>query len=186
MSKRALKAAEAKRLAEIDAENARVAVQCAAFAALPDCPAKTRLVELMTNRLIDLCNNVQFEAGDEILQFLPDKYARQFLDWYFHESDEFPELSACHSDHSITPTATPPDNTCSTAAASETIPSATEPRGDQQESVPLSGGASNTNSLSPDENERNSLPLPVTTGAESPQNTPDGESPVPSTLAADL
>lgn len=39
----------------------------------------------MTNRIIDLYNDVKFEEGDAILELLPDDIARRLLDWYFDE-----------------------------------------------------------------------------------------------------
>lgn len=83
--------AERKRLererldAEWKAEEARVRALGDLFSALPDCSQRDALQEAMTDRIIDLYNNVKFEQGDAILEFLPNDYARAFLDWYFDE-----------------------------------------------------------------------------------------------------
>jgi hypothetical protein len=63
------------------------------FSALPRCPEVTALHAAMSDRIIDLYNEMRFEEGDAILEFLPNEYARKLLDWYFHETDTFPSPS---------------------------------------------------------------------------------------------
>jgi hypothetical protein len=57
------------------------------FDALPSGAPKDALLAAMTDRIIDLYNNVRMEEGDAILEFLPNIYARQLLDWYFDDED---------------------------------------------------------------------------------------------------
>lgn len=74
-----------RREAEWNAEQERVRKLGELFEALPDGPPKAGLQEAMSDRIIDLYNNVRFEEGDAILEFLPNDYARKLLDWYFDE-----------------------------------------------------------------------------------------------------
>lgn len=60
------------------------------FDALPDSPQKSALLAAMTDRITDLYNNVRFEHGDVLLEFLPNDYARQLLDWYFDDDAKAP------------------------------------------------------------------------------------------------
>lgn len=75
----------AQREAAWEAEQARVQALGDLFTALPEGPQKDALLAAMTDRIIDLYNNVKFEEGDAILEFLPNDVARRFLDWYFNE-----------------------------------------------------------------------------------------------------
>jgi hypothetical protein len=83
--------AEIARDAEIAEHKARMKAQYEAFEMLPAGPAKMRLVALMTDRITKLYNDTQFEAGDELLWFLPDAYAKQLLEWYFDEDGTVPQ-----------------------------------------------------------------------------------------------
>lgn len=74
-----------EREAEWEAEQERVRKLGELFEALPDCPQKEALKEAMTDRIIDLYNNVKWEHGDALLEFLPNEHARRLLDWYFDE-----------------------------------------------------------------------------------------------------
>lgn len=76
---------KAEREAAWEAEQARVKALGDLFAALPDGHQKAALLDAMTDRIIDLYNNVRFEEGDAILEFLPTGHARELLDWYFDE-----------------------------------------------------------------------------------------------------
>ncbi len=75
-----------RREAEWQAEQERVRKLGDLFDALPDGPQKTALKEAMTDRIIDLYNHNELEKGDILLEFLPNDYARKFLDWYFDEN----------------------------------------------------------------------------------------------------
>lgn len=57
------------------------------FDALPNGPQKLALLEAMTDRLVDLYNNVKLEHGDVLLEFMPNAYAREILDWYFDDEE---------------------------------------------------------------------------------------------------
>jgi hypothetical protein len=73
--------------AEWRANEERVNGYSALFNALPDGFAKVALLDAMTDRVIDLFNNVRMEEGDSILEFMPNEHARSLLDWYFHDED---------------------------------------------------------------------------------------------------
>lgn len=75
-----------------NAEQARVEALGNLFSALPAGPEKTALLLAMRDRIIDLYNNVRMEEGDAILEFLPNDFARELLDWYFW--DENPASAA--------------------------------------------------------------------------------------------
>lgn len=68
-----------------EAEQERVRKLGDLFSVLPGSPQKDALLDAMTDRVIDLYNNVKFEQGDAILEFMPNDYARRLLDWYFDE-----------------------------------------------------------------------------------------------------
>jgi|SRR5262245_60108605 len=89
-----------RRQAKWMAEEERVRKLGELFEALPDCPQKAALKEAMTDRIIDLYNNVRWQEGDAILEFLPNDYARRLLDWYFDEDENasFPAEAAA-SEH---------------------------------------------------------------------------------------
>jgi hypothetical protein len=57
------------------------------FDALPNSPQKLALLEAMTDRITDLYNNVRFEHGDVLLEFLPNGYAQELLHWYFDDEE---------------------------------------------------------------------------------------------------
>ncbi len=76
----------AEREAAWEAEQARVRALGDLFSALPEGHQKDALLAAMTDRIIDLYNNVKFEHGDVLLEFLPNDYAERFLDWYFDEA----------------------------------------------------------------------------------------------------
>lgn len=79
------KAEKAEREAAWEAEQARVKALGDLFSALPEGHQKAALLDAMTDRIIDLYNNVKHEQGDVLLEFLPNDYAQRFLDWYFDE-----------------------------------------------------------------------------------------------------
>lgn len=74
-----------RREAEWAAENDRVRKLGELFEAIPDGHQKEALKDAMIDRIIYLYNNVRFEEGDAILEFLPNDDARRLLDWYFDE-----------------------------------------------------------------------------------------------------
>lgn len=76
---------KAEREAAWEAEQARVLALGNLFTALPEGHQKDSLLAAMTDRIIDLYNNMKFEQGDILLEFLPNDYAQRFLDWYFDE-----------------------------------------------------------------------------------------------------
>jgi hypothetical protein len=84
---KAQKAEHEKREAEWHANEARVRHHGDLFAALPDGAAKDALLAAMTDRVIDLYNNVRMPEGDAIVEFMPNDYAHQFMDWYFFDED---------------------------------------------------------------------------------------------------
>lgn len=57
------------------------------FDALPNGPQKLALLEAITDRITDLYNNVKYEHGDVLLEFLPSAYAKELLDWYFDDEE---------------------------------------------------------------------------------------------------
>lgn len=75
----------AEREAAWEANEARVKALGDLFAALPEGDHKAALLAAMTDRVIELYNDVKFEQGDAILEFLPNDYARALLDWYFDD-----------------------------------------------------------------------------------------------------
>lgn len=70
-----------------EAERLRVKALEDAFAALPNSPAKTALLGVMTSRVIELYNASKFEEGDILLEFMPRHDAMALLDWYFDDPD---------------------------------------------------------------------------------------------------
>lgn len=78
--------ANVARQAAWDAEQERVRKLGELFKALPEGHQKAALLDAMTDRIIDLYNNVKFEEGDTILEFLPNDHASELLDWYFDEN----------------------------------------------------------------------------------------------------
>lgn len=71
-----------------NAEQARVEALGNLFSALPECGAKLALQTAMRDRVIDLYNESHFERGDVLLEFLPNKFARELLDWYFPDDQD--------------------------------------------------------------------------------------------------
>jgi hypothetical protein len=85
---RALSKAEQERIArdaKWEAERLRVKALEDAFGAVPDGPEKAALLSVMTDRVVELYNNVRMTEGDAILEFMPNDYAQALLDWYFNE-----------------------------------------------------------------------------------------------------
>lgn len=76
----------AERHAAWEAEEKRIREQGDLFEALPEGHQKAALLDAMISRIIHLWNNAKFEYGDAILEFLPNNYARELLDWYFDEN----------------------------------------------------------------------------------------------------
>lgn len=76
------------------------------FESLPACWQKEALKEKMSDQIIELYNNCKWTEGDAILQFLPNDYAKQLLDWYFHDDDastSFPPKAAAGEDENSQP-----------------------------------------------------------------------------------
>lgn len=94
---------KAEREAAWEAEQARVKALGDLFTALPEGHQKAALLDAMTDRVIELYNNAKHEQGDAILEFLPNDYARELLDWYFDENgpDTFTPKAAT-ADYEIT------------------------------------------------------------------------------------
>lgn len=111
------KAEREKREAAWKAEQERVRKLGNLFEALPDGPQKAALQEALSDRVIELYNNVRFEEGDAILEFLPNEYARKLLDWYFDEDG---------------PTSFPPETTASEDEDSQSRQIQSEPQGDRR------------------------------------------------------
>lgn len=80
-----LKEERERRDAEWKTENDRVRKLGELFEAIPDGHQKEALKDAMVDRIIYLYNNVRFEEGDAIIEFLPNDDARNLLDWYFDE-----------------------------------------------------------------------------------------------------
>jgi hypothetical protein len=77
---------KAERESAWEAERARVKALGNLFTSLPECHHKAALLDAMTDRIIHLYNERKHEQGDAILEFLPNDYARELLDWYFDEN----------------------------------------------------------------------------------------------------
>lgn len=77
---------KAEREAAWEAEQARVRALGDLFTALPEGHQKAALLDAMTDRVIDLLNNVKTEHADVLIEFLPNDHARELLDWYFDEN----------------------------------------------------------------------------------------------------
>lgn len=94
---------KAEREAAWEAEQARVKALGDLFDALPEGHQKAALLDAMTDRIIYLYNNTRMEHGDTLLEFLPNDYARELLDWYFDENapDTFTPKAAT-ADYEIT------------------------------------------------------------------------------------
>lgn len=92
-----------EREAAWEAEQARVKALGDLFAALPEGHQKAALLDAMTDRIIHLYNECRHEQGDTILEFLPNDYAHELLDWYFDENgpDTFSSKTAT-ADYEIT------------------------------------------------------------------------------------
>lgn len=84
---RAQQIARAERAINLDLE--RIDGQRAVFVAVPDSPAKRDLEAAMLARARVLLDDGQAEACDALLEFLPEKIARQMLDEWF--DDQFPD-----------------------------------------------------------------------------------------------
>jgi hypothetical protein len=82
-----------RRKAEWRANEDRVRKLGDLFSALPACPEKEALWAAMADRIIDLFNESKFEEGDAVLEFLPNDYARQLLDWYFDDDENSPQTA---------------------------------------------------------------------------------------------
>jgi hypothetical protein len=83
-------AAREKREREWLDEQARVQRSGAMFEALPTCAAVEALKVVMTDRIVWLYDRGRMEEGDAILEFLPNNWAMQLLDWYFDEDGKVP------------------------------------------------------------------------------------------------
>lgn len=94
---------KAEREAAWEAEQARVRALGDLFTALPEGHQKAALLDAMTDRIISLYNEAKHEQGDAILEFLPNDYAQELLDWYFDENgpDTFTPKAAT-ADYEIT------------------------------------------------------------------------------------
>jgi hypothetical protein len=97
------RAERAEREAAWEAEQARVRALGDLFTALPEGHQKAALLDAMTDRVIQLYNEVKHEQGDAILEFMPNDHARDLLDWYFDEDgpDTFTPKAAT-ADYEIT------------------------------------------------------------------------------------
>lgn len=87
---------KAEREAAWEAEHARVRALGDLFSSLREGHQKAALLDAMTDRIIDLYNHTKMEHGDVLLEFLPNDYAQELLDWYFDENgpDTFTPSSA--------------------------------------------------------------------------------------------
>lgn len=99
------KAEREKREAEWRAEEDRVRKLGDLFSALPACHQRDALQEAMSDRVIELFNAAKFQEGDAIIEFLPNDYARQLLDWYFDGDAQapFPPETAAGQDEDTKP-----------------------------------------------------------------------------------
>lgn len=77
---------KAEREAAWEAEQAHVRALGDLLASLPEGHQKAALLDAMTGRIIHLYDECKHEQGDAILEFLPNDYARELLDWYFDEN----------------------------------------------------------------------------------------------------
>lgn len=77
---------KAEREAAWEAEQARIKALGDLFASLPEGHQKAALLDAMTDQIIHLYNECKHEQGDAILEFLPNDYAHELLDWYFDEN----------------------------------------------------------------------------------------------------
>lgn len=76
-----------EREAEWRANEERVREQERLWGAIPEGPEKHALLLAMTDRAVELMNNVKFEEADAILEFLPRAWVLQLYEWYFHDDD---------------------------------------------------------------------------------------------------
>jgi hypothetical protein len=74
-----------ERQAAWKAEEERVRKLGQLFDDLPEGHQKEALKDAMTSRAIELLNDLKHAQADAILEFLPNAYAREILDWYFDE-----------------------------------------------------------------------------------------------------
>lgn len=66
-------------------ENRRIAGQRAVWDTIPDCPGKTRLIEVLSNAAWKLLDGGQGEEADMILFIMPEPAATKLLDDFFDE-----------------------------------------------------------------------------------------------------
>ncbi len=74
---------EARRRAELAANEKRVSQQRALFDALDGCAAKDRLLHMMRQRVFDLLNECRVDEADAILEFMPEQEADAILSDFF-------------------------------------------------------------------------------------------------------
>lgn len=142
-----IKREKAEREAAWETEQARVRALGDMFTALPEDHQKDALLGAMTDRIIDLYNNVKFEQGDILLEFLPNDIAQRFLDWYFDEDgpDVAPDFrrpeQRCGAAGALgqplrTQAETPPDAGAAQAAIEGEAPADQEAIGNEDRSAP--------------------------------------------------